>query len=152
MYDPFKLSVMFAGNVLVLEITNPPPTLNVGLAAVVIVLPAAFVRVVPIFNVVAAVAIVKPALFVRFPARVKLVTLLKLSAPLLMKLPNPLSPKTTEVIVVALVNVIVVLFVKSPFSASVVASPEKEPLLVNVPSILNVAVPVPTVIVPLLVR
>ena len=81
---------MLPGNVLVFEITNPPPTLNVGLAAVVIVLPVAFVRVPPMVNVGAAVVIVKPALFVRLPTRVKIVTLFKLNVPLLMIFPPPL--------------------------------------------------------------
>ena len=102
-------------------------------------------------NVVAAVVIVKPALFVIPPARVKLETLLKLSGPLLIKFPAPVL-KTTEVIVVTLANVVVVLFVKLQFRARVVTSPEKELLLVKVPLMLKVAVPVPMVIVPLLIR
>ena len=51
----------------------------------------------------------------------------------------------TEVTAVALAKVMVALLVKLPFRARVVASPVKELLLVNIPSILNVAVPVPVV-------
>jgi hypothetical protein len=143
---------MFPGNVLVFEIINPPPTLNVGLAAVVIMLPTAFMRVPPAVKVDAIVVMVKPALFVTPLAMAKLVTLLKESIPLLIRSPYPTTPKATEVIAVALVNVMVVLFVKFPFKARVVAVPEKELLLVITPSMLKVAIPVPVKMMLLLMR